>query len=833
MRNRTNKAVIFLTVMLLAGLLAPCYGDEAMEAKINDLLNKLTFEEKIQMLSGDRTRFNGEGVERLGIPKIKMADGPVGVRAGESTALPVSVNLGASWDINLARRYGKILAEETKAKGKHVILGPCICIHRFPLSGRNFENYGEDPYLTSRITVNYIEGVQGENVIATAKHYAANDQEWERHNVDILVDERALREIHLPAFEVAVKEAGVYAIMNSYSLVNGWHASESKHLLTEILKDEWGFDGIVMSDWGSVYSAVEAANNGLDLEMPNGKWFGDELVAAVKDGKVSEATIDDKIRRNLRVRFKAGVFANPDPKEDDSVIRSEAHQTFALEAAAKSMILLKNNAALPLEKSKIKKIAVIGPNANVARTGGGGSSRVRPWHTVSPLDGIKNLAGSDVEVLYSEGIEVGQAGYEPIPNECLKTGDADEKGLRGEYFNNTSFEGQPGRVRVDSEINFTYRNGRPTEGIDRDNFSIRWTGVLVPRTSGMHTLGIASDDGSMLYLDDALTIDNGGAHGEIMKTCRKELVAGKAYPIRLEYTELTSGASVKLLWKEPGTMDSETLLKQAITMAAESDAAIVCVGNTYRRESEGGDISSFEMEGDQDKLVKAVAAANPKTIVVLSGGTPIYVGAWLDEVEGLIAAMYPGQEGGQALAQILFGEVNPSAKLPFSYIQKKSDTYAFDGYQDKSLKMPYKEGVFVGYRWYDKHDIKPLFEFGYGLSYTTFEYSDLKVKKDGKLEYTVSATIKNTGKRAGQEAVQLYVGAPKSKVNRPLKELKGFAKVALEPGQSKTVQMKLDPRSFQYYDVDAKDWAADSGTYQVLLGASSRDIRLKTTVEVK
>ena len=832
MRNRTNKAVIFLTVMLLAGLLAPCYGDEAMEAKINDLLNKLTFEEKIQMLSGDRTRFNGEGVERLGIPKIKMADGPVGVRAGESTALPVSVNLGASWDINLARRYGKILAEETKAKGKHVILGPCICIHRFPLSGRNFENYGEDPYLTSRITVNYIEGVQGENVIATAKHYAANDQEWERHNVDILVDERALREIHLPAFEVAVKEAGVYAIMNSYSLVNGWHASESKHLLTEILKDEWGFDGIVMSDWGSVYSAVEAANNGLDLEMPNGKWFGDELVAAVKDGKVSEATIDDKIRRNLRVRFKAGVFANPDPKEDDSVIRSEAHQTFALEAAAKSMILLKNNAALPLEKSKIKKIAVIGPNANVARTGGGGSSRVRPWHTVSPLDGIKNLAGSDVEVLYSEGIEVGQAGYEPIPNECLKTGDADEKGLRGEYFNNTSFEGQPGRVRVDSEINFTYRNGRPTEGIDRDNFSIRWTGVLVPRTSGMHTLGIASDDGSMLYLDDALTIDNGGAHGEIMKTCRKELVAGKAYPIRLEYTELTSGASVKLLWKEPGTMDSETLLKQAITMAAESDAAIVCVGNTYRRESEGGDISSFEMEGDQDKLVKAVAAANPKTIVVLSGGTPIYVGAWLDEVEGLIAAMYPGQEGGQALAQILFGEVNPSAKLPFSYIQKKSDTYAFDGYQDKSLKMPYKEGVFVGYRWYDKHDIKPLFEFGYGLSYTTFEYSDLKVECGGELEYTVTATIKNTGKRAGEEVVQLYVDPPKSKVDRPVKELKGFAKVALEPGESKTVQMKLDPRSFQYYDVEAKDWAADSGVYQVLLGASSRDIRLRETVEL-
>ena len=831
MMNMPKKTIFLLVGVLLAGLFTPCYGDEAMEAKIEELLGKMTFREKIQMLSGDESRFNGEGVERLGIPKLKMADGPVGVRVGEATALPVSVNLAASWDTDLARRYGVVLAQETKAKGKHVILGPCICIHRFPLSGRNFENFGEDPYLTSRITVPYIEGVQGEHVVATAKHYAANDQEWERHNVDILVDERALREIHLPAFEVAVKEADVYAVMNAYNIVNGWHASENKHLLVEILKEEWGFDGIVMSDWGSVYSAVEAANHGLDLEMPNGKWFGKKLVDAIKADKVSKATIDDKVRRNLRVRFKAGVFENPDPKEDDSVIRSEAHRKFALEAAAKSMILLKNDTALPLDKSKLKKIAVIGPNAKVARTGGGGSSTVNPWRVVTPFDGIAKLAGSDVEVGFAQGIEIGLGGYEPIPPMCLQTGTG-EKGLQGEYYNKTEPRGRPDLVRVDPQINFSYKSGSPAEGIGRDNFSIRWTGVLIPRKSGMHTLGLASDDGSMLYLEDTLAIDNGGAHGQMLKTCRKELVAGKAYPIRLEFTEISGGASMKFLWKEPGVMDSEAILQQAVALAAESDVAIVCVGNTHRRESEGSDVPSFEMEGDQDKLVKAIAAVNPNTVVVLSGGTPIYLGAWLDEVDGLIAAMYPGQEGGEALAQILFGEVNPSAKLPFSYIQNKSETYAFDGYMDESLKMPYKEGVFVGYRYYDKQDIKPLFEFGYGLSYTTFEYSNLNIEKSGELEYTVTATVKNTGDRAGDEIVQLYVDPPKSKVDRPVKELKGFAKVALDPGESKTVQMKLDPRSFQYYDVEAKDWAADSGVYQVLLGASSRDIRLRETVEL-
>ena len=827
----THFIFLFSCVMLLA-VSAVCLADAAMEAKIDDLISKLTFEEKIQMLSGDKTGFAGEGVERLGIPSLRMADGPVGVRIGEATMLPVSTNLAATWDVDLARQYGIVLAQETKAKGRHVILGPCICIHRMPLSGRNFESYGEDPYLTSRIAVPYIQGVQSQDIVATAKHYAVNDQEWERHNVDVLVDERAMREIHLPAFEASVKEAGVYAIMNSYNLVNGQHASENRHLLTEILKEEWGFEGLVMSDWGSVYSAVDAANNGLDLEMPNGLWFGDKLVEAVRAGQVSESVIDDKIRRQLRVRFKAGVFDNPTPAVNEAAVRDPRHQRFARKVAADSMVLLKNeNTVLPLKKSAIHSIAVIGPNGNVARTGGG-SSRVNPWKAVSPFDGIRQLAGAKVDVRFAVGTRTDLDGAKPIDGACLKTPDG-KAGLLGHYYNQPSFDGTPVMARVDSQVDFQFGGGKPDERMNADNFAIRWTGQLIPRQSGTHLLGVSSDDGSFLYLDGKQIIDNGGDHGNQLKTCKVDLEAGKAYQIRVDFIEHGGDATIRLGWKEPDAVRVDRDLQEAVALAKASDVAIVCVGNNAALESEGGDVSSFKMDGKQDALVQAIAAANPRTIVFLNGGTPIYLGDWLDEVEGVIAGFYPGQEGGTALAGILFGNVNPSAKLPFSYIQKKSETYAFDGYMDPSLKMPYKEGVFVGYRYYDTNGIDPLFEFGYGLSYTTFQYSGLKVKKTGDMDYDVSVKVKNTGKAAGAEVVQLYVSPPKSKVERPVKELKGFDKVELKPGETKTVKMSLNARSFQYYDVDQKDWAADAGDYQILIGASSRDIKLKKTIRLK
>ena len=832
--GKRMRSLWFFALALVICFSCESRANEELEKKIEDVLSKMTFDEKIEMLGGDDTGFNGQGVERLGIPKIMMADGPVGVRDGQATAFPVSTNLAASWDLALAKRYGVALAEETKARGKNVILGPCVCIHRFPLSGRNFESYGEDPFLTSRMAVNYIEGVQSEDVAATIKHFAANDQEWERFNVDIRVSERALREIHMPAFEYAVKEADVLAVMNSYNLVNGWYASENKHLLQEILKDEWGFSGIVMSDWGSTHSSANAANAGLDIQMPNPSWFGDKLKADVKAGLVSEDVINDKIRRHLRVRFKAGIFDNPIPTKDDSVIRSEDHISLAREMAEKSIVLLKNENVLPLDRNRVTKIAMIGPNANIARTGGGGSSMVNPWRTVSPFEGVKKLAGDKFEVKFALGTDVGLDGFKPIPAECLKTPDSKKHGLVGKYYNNKDFKGEPALVKVSPEINFSFGHGIPGLNVNVDNFSISWHGKFIPNESGTHLLGISSDDGSKLYLDGKLVIDNGGEHGDALKTAELDLVAGKEYDLKIEFFEAAGEASMRLVWKEPKLIDKDVNLEAAIALAKESDIAVVCVGNTFKREAEGSDISGFKMLGKQDELVKAVAKVNPNTVVVLSGGTAIYMGEWLDDVEAVIAAFYPGQEGGDALANILFGEVNPSAKLPFSYIQKKSDTYAFDGYMDSSLKMYYKEGVFVGYRYYDINEIDPLFEFGHGLSYTTYKYSNIKVKQNGKLDYTVTAKIKNTGKAAGEEIVQLYI-APQQQaaLPRPVKELKGFVKVSLEPGESKVVEMNLDARSFQYYDDNKMDWVAEEGKYEVLVGASSRDLKLKKTIKLE
>jgi beta-glucosidase len=438
--------------------------------EIEKLVKQLSLDEKITMLSGDSTGFNGAGIGRLGIPPIKMADGPVGVRVGAATAFPVSVNMAASWDTNMIYRYGVALGAETRAKGKTVILGPCVGIQRFPLGGRNFESLGEDTYLSSRLAVNYVKGVQKNDVMATIKHYACNDQEWQRNFYDVIVDERSLRETHLAPFEAAVKEAGVRAVMTSYNIINGQHASENRQLVKEILKEDWGFKGIVMSDWVSVYSAVDAANNGLDIEMPRAIWFGDSLKKAVENGSVKEEVINEKIRRHLWARFDANLFENGNPQEDQSVIESEGHQALALEMAQKSIVLaLNRQGTLPLDKEKVKSIALIGPHAKEARTGGGGSSIVWPWRKVSPYDGLKALLGENVKIEVAEGVTVKPFEAEPIPSKYLRTPDG-RPGLLGEYFNNQGLEGEPVFTRIDTNINFGFGAGSPDERIKNDDY---------------------------------------------------------------------------------------------------------------------------------------------------------------------------------------------------------------------------------------------------------------------------------------------------------------------------------------------------------------------------
>ena len=837
--NIIMKRILILScsVISVAAILYSCFAvdhrpgkKDPIDDRIEELLAKMTLEEKISLLGGDSTGFNSCGIPRLGIPPIKMSDGPVGVRTGRATAYPVSINMAASWDTALINNYGIALGEETKAKGKTCILGPCVGIHRYPLGGRNFESFGEDPYLTSRLVVNYIHGVQDQHVIATVKHFACNDQEWERNNYDAVVDERSLHEIHLAPFEAAVKDGKVWALMTAYNKVNGQHCSENKQLVKDILKSEWGFKGLVMSDWVSVYSSVDAANNGLDIEMPNPIWFKDSLMAAVKAGKVSEETINDKVRRHLRVRIEAGYLDNPMPNENQQAVETDAHRKLALQMAEKSIVLVKNNGILPLAVDKIKSIAMIGPAAKTARTGGGGSSMVEPWITVSPLQGMTTALGNKVKISFAEGSHIDP--YIPVmfPGKYLLAPDGKSKGLQGEYYDNSEWKGKPVLTRIDTAINFNYGDGSPDPTIPKNNFSVRWTGKLVGPATGKIKFAIGSDDGSYLYINGKMVIDNGGDHGEQFTSGEIEMVKGKLYDIRMDFFEHGGGASAKLGWKDQTERSERSTFDEAVMLAKSADVAVVCVGNTADFEHEGADIADFKMPADQDELVQAVAKVNPNTVVVLYGGNAISMKSWMNNVKAIIVAGYPGQEGGTALANILTGKVNPSGKLPYSYVQNCDQTPACVGYKDAGLKVPYSEGIFVGYRYYEKNAIKPLFPFGFGLSYTSFEFSNLQVSQTGDHQLTVKVDIKNTGAVEGEEVAQTYVGQVKCSVERPVKELKAFAKIKLAPGEGKTVTMVLDQRAFQFWHPQQKKWVLEPGNFEILVGNSSQDIRFKKTI---
>jgi len=803
-----------------------------VEKQVEALLAKLTLDEKLQMLSGDETGFASRGVARLGIAPLRMADGPVGVRDGatQSTAYPVSINLAATWDTQLAARFGVALGEDTLAKGKHVIFGPCVGVGRFPLGGRNFESFGEDAYLSSRMGVNVIKGIQSRNVIATVKHYAVNDQEWKRHTNNVTVDERALRETHLLPFEAAVKEGNVGMLMTSYNKIRGVHASESQHLL-DILKKEWGFKGLVVSDWTSVYSADKSANHGLDIEMPAPLWWGDKLREAIKTGAVSEAVIDEKIRRHLRVRLQAGVFDNPEPKLDESIVRSQAHRDIALEMAVKSMVLLKNDGVLPLSRDKLNAIALIGPNAAVARVGGGGSSGVAPWISVSPVQGLQTALGPKVSIITAEGVSLNRLKAVPVPPGFLRTPDGRQEGLLGEYFNDPAWQGKPVFTRVDDSINFNWKGKAPGAGINDDHFSIRWTGLFLPNETRVYRFSVESDDGSDLYVDDKLLTSSNKQRipGDML------MESGKTYRIRIDYQEDLGKAAMMFGWSDPvnPANTKEPTIEEAVQAAKKAELVILAVGNSANQEREGADLPSFELFNGQERLVTAVLDANPNTIVVLYGGVPIRLTHWLARAKAVVAALFPGQEGGTALASLLLGEKSFSGKLPFSYIQDRSESPAFTGYMDPSLQVNYTEGVFVGYKYYDSHKINPLFPFGYGLSYTSFTYSHMKVRKTGANTAEASVSIQNTGKVAGDEVVQLYVEPKQAQLPRPVRELKAFARVSLQPGEIKTVTIPLDERAFSYYNPEKNAWITDPGSYVVHAAASSRDLRQHAVVTFK
>jgi beta-glucosidase len=831
MERRNRLSLVLVTgcaVMVCAGG-ARAQGD--IEGKVSATLKQLTLEEKISMLGG--TGFASKPVPRLGIPSLNMTDGPVGVRWEQSTAFPSSIAMGATWDPPLIHRVGEALGLEARAKGRNMLLGPCININRVPVGGRSFESFGEDPYLMSRMVVEYIRGVQSQHVVACAKHYAANNQEFERNTIDEKVDERTLREIYLPAFKAAVQEGGVLSVMSAYNKLNGRWCSENPYLLTDILKREWGFKGFVVSDWGAVHSTVPTANAGLDIEMPTGDFLNDRLLLpALKEGAVNEAVIDDKIARLLRVMYTDGLFEAA-PAPDKSAVNSPAHRSLARSVESAAIVLMKNrNGVLPLDASRVRSIAVIGPNAAAARTGGGGSAYVTPFYGVSPLEGITARASGKLQITTAPGCHMAGE-LITLDSSVLRppSGAQGIMGLQGEYFANQEFRGAPALTRIDREVNFDWGGGAPAPGIPAERFSIRWTGSIVPAETGDVELSIRSDDGSRLYVNGELFIDNWGDHAGLTKSRQIRLEKGKALAVKLDFYQGLGGALVQLGWRP---MHNE-LLAAALETAKKADMAIVCVGNSQEIETEGADRASISLPAGQDELVEAVAKANPRTVVVLTSGAPVLM-PWVDRVDGIVQAWFGGQEEGNALADVVFGDVNPSGKLPVTFLKSWEDTPGYATYPGRDGHTEYAEGIFVGYRFFDREKKEVLFPFGHGLSYTKFSYGPLTVSVPpgaSKFAREISLDVTNTGDRSGEEVVQIYVSDHHAPVVRPPAELKAFAKVALAPGEKKTVRCMLDESSFAYFDVAARAFSVAPGTFEILAGSSSRDIRSRATTDIR
>lgn len=690
------------------------FTDAQLSAKCDSLIKLMTLDEKVGMIHANSS-FTSAGVPRLGIPELVTSDGPHGVRVehgrgwselqnvpDSGTYLPVGICLASTWNPSLGFAFGSVLGSEANARGKDVILGPGINIMRSPLNGRNFEYESEDPYLISKMVVGYIKGVQSQDVAACVKHYAANNQETRRDFIDVQMSERALREIYLPGFKAAIEDGGAYTLMGSYNKFRGQWCAQNDYLLNQILKKEWGFKGAVISDWGAIHSTSQGMWNGTDLEMGTdlsqhpidyGKFYmGDTVARLVQAGKMPEYLINEKVKRILYVMYKTNLLGGAVRKKGE--YNSKAHGQTAEKVAEEGIVLLKNeNKILPLT-SKVKSVAVIGFNADRKQSMGGGSSQVKAFYEITPLQGIKTIAGNKVNITYAKGYNIA-------------------------------------------------RNAGP----------------------------------------------------------------------------------------------DQALIDEAVAAAKKADVAIVVGGWTHgydyavwadnAYDAEGIDKPNMDMPFGQNELIKAVEAANPNTVVVLMGGGPVDMTQWVDQTKGILQAWYPGMEGGTALAKILFGEVNPSGKLPVSFPKTLQDAPAIKlgEYPGNNTTVNYFDGIYVGYRYFDTYKVAPQFEFGRGLSYTTFAYSDIQVKPAGKTA-TVTFTVKNTGPKAGAEVAQLYVRQEKLNLPRPDKELKGFDKVFLQPGESKRITLTLNESAFQYFNDVTNKWEMDPGVFDFLVGSSSRDIRL-------
>ena len=713
----------------------PAYLDESLpiDVRVEDALSRMTMEEKVKILHA-QSKFSSAGVPRLGIPEIWTTDGPHGIRPevmwdewdqarwtnDSCVAFPALTCLAATWNEEMSALYGKVIGEEARYRDKDVLLGPGVNIYRTPLNGRNFEYMGEDPFLSSKMVVPYIQEVQKNGVAVCVKHYALNNQEAKRHEYDAVLDDRTLYEIYLPAFKAAVQEGGAWSIMGAYNLYKGQHLCHNQYMLNDILKGEWGFDGVVISDWGGTHDTDQAINNGLDLEF--GTWtnglnmsssnsydtyyLADPYLAKLRSGEASEDVLNDKAGRVLKLIFRTAMNS----KKPAGSMRSPEHYETARKIAGEGIVLLKNdNKVLPIDLNKTKKLLVVGENAIKMMTVGGGSSSLKVQHECTPLEGILAAVGDKAEVVYERG-----------------------------------------------------------------------------------------------YVGDVTGDYNGVVTGQDLSESRSE----------------------------------EKLIADAVAAAKEADAVIFIGGlnKAAHQDCEDSDRYGLELPYAQDKTIEALAAVNPNLTVVIVSGNAVAM-PWVDKVNGIMETWFSGSQTGHALADVLFGKVNPSGKLPFTFPVKLEDNaaHALNAYDPEDLSVEYKEGIFVGYRWAEKEQIKPLFAFGHGLSYTTFGYGEAKaakatMKENGTL--SVSVDVTNTGDVAGKEVVQLYIGDNEASVARPVKELKGFRKIALEPGQKQTVTFEITPDMLKFFDADKHEWVLEKGKFTAYICAASDDVRTQVEFEV-
>jgi len=795
-----------------------------VDRKVENLLKQMTVNEKLAYIGGVDWMYT-RNIDRLGIHRMKMSDGPQGLTThGKSTAYPSSVMLAATWNEDLAYQYGKSLGRDCRARGINIILGPAVNIYRAPMCGRNFEYMGEDPYLTSRTAVGYIKGMQDQKVMATIKHFVANNSEYDRDNISNDIDERTLNEIYFPAFRAAVQEAEVGAVMTSYNYLNGIYTTESPWLIKEVLRKQWGFNGLVMSDWGSTHYCVPAAKSGVDLEMAGGeKMNPKDMAYHLKTGDVTMDMVDDKVRHILRVLIAFGF--KDGTKEDKSIpLNDPASAETALNVAREGIVLLKNEKnILPVNTKKIRNIIVTGKNA-CRDVHGAGSGAVIPFGYVTMFDGIKKEAAShNANVEYVDE-------YNFLPKIVYTDKSRNTPGFAAEYFDNIHFERKPVYKRTEDKINYSWAAGTGIEGMRKDYFSVRWNATIHPDETAEYDLTLGGDDGYRMYINDDLVIDDWSPAAYRNKKISKVLHAGTDYHIRIEYYQQGGGASVNFVWKKK---DDQT--DYFADYLKKADLIIACFGHNSDSEGEGSD-RTFELPDIDKMMLSSVSKAGKPIIGVVSAGGNVQMQSWEPALNGLLWSWYAGQEGGTAIAEVLFGKVNPSGKLPMTFEKRWEDNPAYNSYHDPDgdKHVAYTEGIFIGYRGYDKLKREVQYPFGYGLSYTDFKVSGLSVSEpDVQGNVTVTCRLSNTGKRGGSQVLQTYVGKNgSSAVERPEKELKKFEKVFLKSGQSVTVKMVLPADAFTYYDIVSKKFVKDAGMYNIMLGFSSRDIQLQKTINI-